>query len=203
MNVADLKALRGPLLLLVLVLAAAGTAVYYSNMLREQAQAVLVQQQNQLREAQKRMQRSGDEKAIIVQYVDKYRELENSGFIGDERRINWLDALRNANERTDLFGINYEIGIQQPYPYAVELNPGQISLKQSVMKLDFRILHEGDLVRFFNALRAQNSGLFHLEQCVMRRTEDGGPLRYQPNIAAVCQLAWITAAPEAAPGGRP
>ncbi|MDH4293315.1 MAG: hypothetical protein OEV84_04425, partial [Betaproteobacteria bacterium] len=71
MNVADLRALRGPLLLLVLVLAAAGAAVYYSNMLREQAQAVLVQQQNQLREAQMRMQRSGDEKAIIVQYVDK------------------------------------------------------------------------------------------------------------------------------------
>jgi len=203
MTGAELKALRGPLLVLVLVLAAAGAAIYYSNVLRGQSQTVLVQQQNQLREARTRMQRSGDEKAIIVQYVDKYRQLENSGFIGDEQRINWLAALRNANERTDLFGINYEIAIQQPYPYAADLNPGQISLKQSLMKLDFRILHEGDLLRFFDALRAQNSGLFHLERCVMRRTEDGGPLRYQPNLTAVCQLAWITATPEAPSGARP
>jgi len=203
MNTEQLKALRGPLILLVVVLIAAAGAIYYTHLLRLQAQATLVQQQNQLREAQTRMQRSGDEKSVIVQYVDKYRQLQQSGFIGEEQRINWLDALRVANERTDLFGINYGIGAQQAYPYAAELNPGQIALRQSVMKLEFKLLHELDLLRFFETLRAQNTGLFHLDQCTLRRSETTGALRYQPNISASCQLAWITATPEAPPGGRP
>lgn len=203
MNTEQLKALRGPLILLLAALAAAAGAIYYTHILRQQAQAALLQQQNQLREAETRMQRSGDEKLIIVQYVDKYKQLQQSGFIGDEQRINWLDSLRTANERSDLFGVNYGIEAQQAYPYAAELNPGQISLRQSVMKLEFRLLHELDLLRFFEALRLQNAGLFHLDQCTLRRTEASGAVRYQPNITASCQLAWITATPEAPPGGRP
>lgn len=203
MNAEQLKALRGPLILLVAVLVAAAGVIYYTNQLRQQAQAALVQQQAQLREAQSRMQRSGDEKSIIVQYVAKYNQLQQSGFIGEEQRINWLDALRAANERTDLFGVNYGIEAQQAYPYAAELNPGPIALRQSVMKLEFRLLHELDLLRFFEALRQQNTGLFHLDQCTLRRTEATGAVRYQPNITASCQLAWITATPEAPPEVRP
>lgn len=203
MNSEEFKALRGPIILLVVVLIAAAGAIYYTNGLREQAQFSLRQQQVQLREAQTRMQRSGDEKAIIVQYVDKYRQLQQAGIIGDEQRINWLDALRIANERTDLFGINYAVGVQQAYPYAAEFDPGQISLRQSVMKLEFRLLHEADLLRFFEALRAQGGGLFHLESCAMQRIEQTAALRYQPNIAANCELAWITATPVTASGGRP
>lgn len=201
MNAEQLKALRMPLILLITAIIASAGAIYYTHQLRLQAQAALVQQQNQLREAQTRMRRSGDEKSIIVQYVDKYRQLEQSGFIGDEQRINWLDALRAANGRTDLFGVNYDIGAQQAYLYAAEFDPGQINLRQSLMKLEFRLLHEIDLLRFFEALRLQNTGLFHLDQCTLRRTETTGALRYQPNIAASCQLAWITATPES--GGRP
>ncbi len=205
MNAEYLKALRGPLILLALMLAVASAAIYYTHMLRQQAQTLLGHQQGQLRDAQVRMQRSGDEETVIIQYVNKYRQLQQAGFIGDEQRINWLDALRVANERADLFGVNYEIGVQQRYPSADDLNPGQINLRQSPMKLDFRLLHEGDLLRFFEALRAQGSGLFHLDQCVLRRTEVGDTIRYQPNIAATCQLVWITATPNApgAPGARP
>lgn len=204
MNAEELRALRGPLILLLLVLAAAAGAVYYTHQLVQQAQAALVRQQGQLREAQARMQRSGDEKSIIVQYADQYRYLQQAGFIGPEQRINWLDALRVANERTDLFGVNYAIGVQQPYPHAADLAPGQLELRQSLMKLDFRLLHEIDLLRFFQTLRTQGSGLFHLEQCLLRRSESADTLRYQPNITATCELAWITATPAAATaGGRP
>lgn len=203
MNGEELKALRAPLILLVLIIAAAAGAVYYTDMLRKQTQATLIRQQTQLREAQTRMQRSGDEKAIIVQYVDKYRQLETAGFIGEEQRINWIDALRSANAGVDLFGVSYDIGAQQPYAHAAELAPGPIALRQSRMKLDFRLLHEADLLRFFDALRGQGAGLFHLDQCTLRRTDTGTTLRYQPNIAANCELVWITATPDVKPGGQP
>lgn len=203
MNAAELKALRGPLILLVAVLAAAAGTIYYTHLLSQQAQTALTKQQTLLRDAQARMRRSGDEESIITQYVEKYRQLQQSGFIGDEQRIEWLNALRAANERTDLFGVNYGIDAQQPYAYAAELNPGQFALRQSVMKLEFRLLHELDLLRFFDALRAQNNGLFQLDQCALRRTETTAAIRYQPNISANCQLTWITATPDVTTGVRP
>ncbi len=203
MNGEELKALRGPLILLAVIIAAAAGAIYYTDLQRKQTQNALVRQEAQWREAQTRMQRSGDEKGIIVQYVDRYHRLQATGFIGEEQRINWIDALRSANASVDLFGVSYDIGAQQPYAHAAELAPGAIALHQSRMKLDFRLLHEADLLRFFDALREQNAGLFHLDQCTLRRTNPGNALRYQPNIAANCELAWITATPDAAPGGKP
>ena len=203
MNAGELRTLRGPLLLLALVLVGAGAAVYYTHLLQQQARSELTRQQAQLHEAQVRMQRSGDEKSIIVQYADRYRQLQQTGFVGEEQRINWLDALRIANTRADLFGVNYDLGAQQAYPRAAEFNPGQLRLRQSVMKLDFRLLHELDLLRFFAALQAQEAGLFHLDHCTLRRTEMTGAIRYQPNITANCQLAWITAAPDTPAGGQP
>lgn len=193
MTQADLQSLRNPLLLLLAVVVAGALAVYYSARLMASAQQQLTQQQNQLKEARLRLQKSGDEKDIILRYLDTYRQMERAGFIGEEQRINWLDGLRLANQQADLFGVDYQIGVQRPYPYAAELNPGQLSLNQSQMKLRFRLLHEEDLLRFFTALARQGAGIFTVDQCNLRRIDTRGVLRYQPNIVAECDLSWITA----------
>ena len=193
MSQEDLQALRSPLLVLVIVLLAGAAAIYYSDRLKTIAGQQLVQQQGQLKEARTRLQKSGDEKDIIVRYVDEYRRLQRAGFIGEEQRINWLDALRVANQQADLFGVDYQIGTQAPYAYAAGFNPGQIALNQSVMRLQFRLLHEIDLMRFLNALSSLGGGIFSVDQCVMRRIDTRGVIRYQPNITAECSLSWITA----------
>ena len=193
MNAAELQALRNPLLFLVVVLVAGASAIYYSDRLKAVARQQLAQQQNQMKEARSRLQRSGDERNIIVRYRDGYRQLERAGFIGEEQRINWLDALRLANQEADLFGVDYQIGTQKLYPYAASFNPGQITLNQSVMKLNFRLLHEEDLMRFLAALGRQGGGIFTVDQCILRRVDTRGVIRYQPNVTADCELSWITA----------
>jgi hypothetical protein len=193
MNQEDLQALRSPLLALVIVLVIGASAIYYSDRLKGVARQQLTQQQGQLKEASTRVQRSGDEKDIIIRYLDSYRQLERAGFVGDEQRINWLDGLRLANQQADLFGVEYQIGIQAPYAHAAGLNPGQISLNQSVMRLQFRLLHEMDLTRFLSALASRGGGIFSVDQCVMRRIDTRGVIRYQPNVTAECELSWITA----------
>ena len=193
MNQADLQALRTPLIVLLAVLVAGALAIYYSDRLKKAARQQLAQQQALLKEARMRLQKSGEEKDIIVKYLDDFRELESSGFIGEEQRINWLDGLRLANQQADLFGVDYQIGTQKPYPYAAEFNPGQITLNQSLMKLSFRLLHEEDLMRFLAALARQGGGIFTVDQCVIKRLNTGGVIRFQPNIGAECDLSWITA----------
>jgi hypothetical protein len=193
----DLKALRNPLLALLAVVLAAAGAVYYSDLQMKQAQQRLQQQEALLREARTRLQKSGDEKDIIVRYLGGYQQLARAGFVGEEQRINWLDGLRLANQQADLFGVDYEISTQRPYPYATELNPGQMTLLQSTMKLRFRLLHEEDLMRFFAALARQSTGIFTIDQCLLRRIDTGTAIRYQPNLGAECELSWITARPGA------
>jgi hypothetical protein len=194
----DFKALRNPLLLLLLAVMAGAGAVYYTNTLLVQSQQRLAQQQSLLKDARTRLQRSDGEKQIIVRYLDEYQQLARGGFVGDEQRINWLDSLRLVNQQVELFGIDYQIGAQKPYAHANEFNPGPLSLRQSEMKLNFRLLHEDDLIRFFNALARQESGIFHIDRCAMRRIDHAGAIRYQPNLLAECDLSWITikAAPE-------
>ena len=206
MNQEDLQALKVPLLVLLLVLVAGAGGIYYTDRLTVTARQQLAQQQKQLKDARTRLQKSGEEKDLIVRYLDSYRQLERAGFIGEEQRINWLDGLRIANQQADLFGVTYQIGTQAPYAYAAQYNPGPITLSQSVMKLDFRLLHEADLMRFLAALSRQGGGIFSVDQCMLKRIDNRGVIRYQPNLTAECDLSWITArvgAPDAQQKPKP
>jgi hypothetical protein len=203
MTRADFEAVRNPLLVLgVIVLGVAG-AVYYTDQLALAARRDLAQQDKQLKDARSRLLRSGDEKDLIVRYLGSFQQLQKQGFAGEEQRINWLDALRTTNQQVDLFGVDYDIGTQKPYAFAAQLNPGQIQLRESDMKLRFRLLHEEDLLRFLDVLGRQGAGIYTVDQCSLRRLDNRGVIRYQPNLAAECELSWITASVGPAPEKKP
>lgn len=204
MSSGDLNMLRLPLALLCAVLLAAGGAVYHTYTLVEKSRAALARQKAEFQSAQNRMRQSGDERDTIVKYADRYRELERLGFAGEEQRINWLDALRNANGSTGLFGISYQIGVQRPHARAAELDPGGMAIYESIMELNMSLLHEVDLLRFLDSLRAQQAGLFQIRDCSLSRTERSETLRNEAHIVAKCNLAWLTARPgHTASGGGP
>lgn len=188
-----MKPLRIPLAILVAVLAAGAALVYFTHLQLQSTLRELAQAETQAKEARVRLQRSGEEKGLIERYLGNYVALEQLGFVGDEKRINWVEGLRVANEEARLFGVDYQIAPQQPYPFATELNPGALTLSQSVMRITFRLLHEEDLGRFFATLARQNAGVFTVNQCKLARTETGGAIRFQPNLRVDCDLAWVTA----------
>ena len=201
MNRADIQALRTPLIVLGIVFLAAAALVYSSAAVLDSARQLLTQRESQLRQARLRIQNAGEEKEMISRYLASYQQLARAGFVGEEQRINWLDALRIANQQANIFGVDYEISAQHPYGYAAEFNPGQLLLQESVMRLRLRLLHEEDLPRFFQALGRQGGGFFTVDQCVMRRLKPGEAervLQFQPNLSAECELAWLTAKPATA-----
>jgi hypothetical protein len=203
MTRADFEAVRNPLFALGAIVLGAAGAVYYTDQLAMGARRDLVQQEQQLKDARTRLNRSGDEKDLIVRYLGSYQELQKRGFAGEEQRINWLDALRVTNQQADLFGVDYDIGTQKPYSFAASLNPDQVQLRESVMKLRFRLLHEEDMLRFLDLLSRQGAGIYTVDQCSMRRLDTRDVIRYQPNLTAECELAWITASVAATPEKKP
>lgn len=202
MNPNVLRALKAPLITLVAVVAIGTGLHYYIDFALTQAKRELAQQQIKLRGARAQLQKARDDNAIIARYLNRYQNLQRIGLIGDEQRINWLDALRVANQQGRLFGVSYQIGAQQPYPYAGELDPGQLTLHQSAMKLNLRLLHEGDLIPFLGTLAEQRVGVFSVDQCTMERIDTGGSARNRFNVRADCELAWITLRPPVAAGDR-
>jgi uncharacterized coiled-coil protein SlyX len=198
MSAAELKALQTPLIILVIVIALGAGFIYQLDQTLTTSKRELAQHQAQMREARTRLQKSGEEKEVIVRYLPNYQYLQRIGFVGDEQRLNWLEGLRLSNQQAQLFGVQYQIGSQQPYPYAAELNPGQLTLHQSVMKLTFQLLHEGDLMSFLAALGKQGAGFFAVNQCKLDRLGTGGSIRFQPNLRADCDIAWITLRPASA-----
>jgi hypothetical protein len=193
-----LDSLRYPIAALTLVAIMGTGVVAWSRQQISSDQAILANQETQLREARKRFERSGQEREQILRFMGPYQDLRSRGVIGPERRINWLDALRVSNRQAQLFGAEYQISTQQPYPFAQELNASKLGMAQSMMKLSLRLAHEGELMRFFRLLEGQNVGTFEINQCVLDRSAsfaDTAP-KAQANLSAVCELAWITINPE-------
>lgn len=197
LNSSHLDAVKIPLLALVAVVLGSAGAISWTRSQITKDERALAGQQGQLREAQTRFQRSGDERDLIVRYKPPYEALRQAGLIGPEQRINWLDALRSTNQETRLFGAEYQISTQQPYPYAQELNAPKLGMAQSIMKINLRLAHEGELLRFFRVLESQRAGAFDINQCIVERSANpDAPLNAQPNLRAECELAWITINPE-------
>jgi hypothetical protein len=189
----DIPALGRPLLTVVVVLAMCAGGLYYTHQLVKRARTQLSAAEGQLAEARKRVQQSGEERDMIGRYVQPYTALVQRGVVGEEQRLSWVDALREANNQSKLYGVEYEVGAQQPYAYAAEVQAAGIPVQQSLMKLRFGVLYEDDLLAFFRALQAQNVGSFSINQCVLRRVsrEQARPSN-TPTLQAECEVAWIT-----------
>jgi len=200
MNREDLQALRVPLLVLGITLLTAVLVVYFSGVMLDDAHATRTKREAQLRQARLQILHAGEEKERIVRYVGAYQRLARAGLVGEEQRINWLDSLRIANHEAQIFGVEYGIGAQKPYAYASEFDTGKLLLQESVMHLKFRLLHEEDLLRFFQALAHQGGGVFTQDQCQIRRqsTKDDKGVQFQTNLTAECDVRWITINPPAA-----
>lgn len=198
----DIGALGRPLTVLAVVLAVCAGGILYTAGLVKQGRVALAAAQKQLNEARDRVQRSGTERDMITEYVGPYTALVERGVVGEEQRLAWVDALRAANTQAQLYGVDYEVGARQPYAFSAEVEAGGLPVQQSVMKLNFGILYEDDLLAFFRALQAQNAGLFSLNQCVLARVaRDARRPVNAPALRAQCELAWITIPPPSAEGG--
>lgn len=180
-----LGALAASLVLSYLVIQFANTSVSRARQARDT-------QERALSEARERVRKSGEERDVIQRYLPAYYQLEKEGLVGAERRLDWVEALRVANDHAGLYGIQYEISPQQEVSDKKALGISHIDVRHSLMKLNFGLLHEGDLRRFLDALAVQGLGSFVVNQCTltqMRRPER--PVN-EPNLQAQCELSWMT-----------
>ena len=186
------RKLRYPLISLGLGVIVVTLLLSYMQNRKAEADQALLTQQGQLNQARQKYQASGLEKDTIVKYLPIYQELINDGFIGEERRIEWIDSLRTIHQQNKLFGIKYSIGLQEDYKPAFALNTGPFTLHRSVMKLELSMLHEGDLLTLMEALDAQQTTPFIVRDCEIVRLSAANKATLAPNLLANCELDWLS-----------
>jgi hypothetical protein len=114
------------------------------------------------------------------------------GFVGEENRLAWIEAVHLANQDARLYGLTYTLS---PRAAAPASQADGLPLKQTRMTLKMPLLVETDLPHFLDALRARAPGLFRVSQCRLSRTTDIPPQPVnRPELDAECELLWFTVA---------
>ncbi len=190
----DWKKLRVSLMVLLLAiligLLLCAWAYNYGNAQQQALQA----QQDSLSSAKQRYLSSGMEKQVITEYLPGYKNLISKGFVGEERRIEWVDELRRQHKNFKLFSIKYSIGLEAPYKPSFVTSMGGFVLNRSVMTLELDMLHEEDLLQLTEQLSPKNEKDFILRDCEMTRLNSTGNIGKQlvANLHAKCDLDWLT-----------
>jgi hypothetical protein len=129
----------------------------------------------------------------IIKYLPIYNKLLASGFVGEERRIEWIEALRQIHAQHKLFSIDYSIGLQESYNPSFLPNLGNFKLKRSVMNLKLDMLHEGDLLALLDGLLEQTTP-FIVRECEIKRPVGAvvNAKNMVSNMQANCEIDWLT-----------
>jgi hypothetical protein len=190
----DWQKLQSTLIILVVVFIVILVLIALAQNYSSQQEQALQKQQNLLNAAKQRFQSSGIEKETIIEYLPRYQVLIDKGFVGEERRLNWVSDLRTQHKNYKLFSIKYSIGLQESYKPSFATNVGGFAFNRSIMTLDLDMLHEEDILQLTEALCKKNGEVFMLRDCEMTRLNAGGALSNQliPNLHAKCALDWLT-----------
>ncbi len=189
----DWRQLRFPILGLGLAMIAAGLLASFADQYRTEEKQALQVEQSLYNQARQKFESSGQEKETIIKYLPEYNRLLAQGFIGEERRIEWIERLRQIHGQYNLFSIDYSIGQQERYQPSFITNAGNHIINRSVMELKLDMLHEGDLIHLIEDLH-QETPPFLVRECEITRPigADIDSKKMTANLKAVCEIDWIT-----------
>ncbi|MCH9672905.1 MAG: hypothetical protein K0U93_15820 [Gammaproteobacteria bacterium] len=194
----DWSVLRAPTIFLVLALLVAGGLVAATYSFSDGVEGSHTQESRRLASARGKYLLLDDDKRLVEDFYPRFQALAAGGRIGEERRLNWIETLRQAASAIKLPSLQYQIASRSEATPEFPVDSGNFEVMVSEMTLDIGLLHEGDLFALLDELERRATGLFHVSDCRMERVtpdvqeEEPG----QANLRAVCTIDWYTLVPK-------
>ena len=130
---------------------------------------------------------------LAKKYTTSFNVLIPKGFIGDERRLDWVETFREATGSMKLNKANYRIEPKQIATLDYIENSGNYAVYASKMNIQLDLLHESDLLYVINSMNKKAHGIFHIESCVLERKQSPFAMQASStNLSAECWLVWYT-----------
>lgn len=189
---ADLSRLLLPGLAALAMLAAGGALIWASKQALGNAQRELAAAQAERRRNDTRLARIAEEEREVKEKLDVYQQLKQLNVLGEERRLEWADAIARIRAQRELLDLRYRVE-RQKLLSSVKGKPGSVDFFASAMKVDLALLHEDDLMRFLADLRASGNAYYSVTKCAMQRTGQAATgTTITPRLRADCEIDLIT-----------
>ena len=168
----ELQRLALPLLIAIALVAAGVGIVYSAGEGLRVAKVRFAAAQNERRQSAERLARIAEEEREVNQKLDVYKQLKSLHILGEERRLEWADAINRIRVQRELLDVRYRVERQKLIASA-QGKPANVDFFASTMRVDLQLLHEEDLLRFLADLRASGNAFYSVKKCVLARTEIG------------------------------
>jgi len=188
----DLPHIRGLLIMLALALILGAVLIYVSDGVLTKAQQSKILADREWSEALRKLERTKNEQEDLQGYYHQYQNLVEQNVIGQERRLDWIETIEKIRNQLNIFSVKYKLEPQETLNLENNSTSNSFDLHRSNMTLDISLLHEGQLLNFFDALSEEAKGMYLLESCTLTRNDLVRQLRFIPNLQAECTLGWIT-----------
>lgn len=189
---ADLTKLAVPLATALALIAGGAALVWLGAQTLKGAERVLASAQAERKQANERLARIAEEEREVNQKLAVYLQLKNLNVLGEERRLEWAEAIRRIRAQRELLDLSYRIE-KQKLMLSAPGKPAAVEFFASTMKVVLALLHEEDLVRFLADLRSSGNAYYSVRKCAISRTglaATGGSIT--PRLRAECEIDLIT-----------
>jgi hypothetical protein len=196
----ELQRLTAPLLIAI-ALVITGVGIIYSAGEGERvAKAQFAVAQGDRRQSTERLARIAEEEREVSQKIDVYKQLKALNILGEERRLEWADAMNRIRVQRELLDLRYRVE-RQKLLTSVPGKPASVDFFSSTMRVEMQLLHEEDLLRFLADLRSSGNAYYSVKRCAMTRTGQAvGGASMTPRLSAQCDIDLITIVDRAAKG---
>ncbi len=128
-----------------------------------------------------------------AEFEERFAEIEAAGMVGEEQRLQWAQTLRDSAGDLRLPYLRYTAMPRQVFEAPYLLAGVAAPVLATSMELQAGLVHEGDLLRLIERLRAQAPGLVGVTGCTLERvSSDALPQADKANITSTCQLRWYS-----------
>jgi hypothetical protein len=188
----ELKRLLGPAGLATTLLACGIALLYVSGESLASARREFAAAQAERRQNGERLARIAEEEREVKEKIDVYRRLKQLNILGEERRLEWADAVNRIRAQRELLDLHYVVDRQRLLS-SVQGKPGKVDFYASTMKVELALLHEEDLLRFLADLRDSGNAFTAVRKCNMTRTGQAlSGAAMTPRLRAECDIDLIT-----------
>lgn len=193
---ADLKRLQWALLLLFVLAVTGAGAVVGTQMLLKDAENKNRELIASRLDVKARLNRARDEEQELRDKIARYQQLGAQGYIGEELRLDWIEAIARIKKARRIYQLEYEFAPQRPADAGIlpgGSSGGGFDFMSSQMRLQMQLLHEDDLFNVISDLRKEVRAIIQVHQCgIQRLAPDGSQRASSAQLKAECTLEWIT-----------
>ena len=190
--------IKKALVVFSVVLVSMLSVVTISDMFKSNANDKNKLASSEMRKWRNKIDEANRNNQILVQHEDTFKTLEAESIIGDENRLSWVEVVQKVADSRGIASVKYNIASQALLDKKLIAKKYQdIDVFKSVMSIEMKFIHEGDLFVMLNALRDEAKGLMTVGKCdveLINKDVNEGIIGQDTtdNMRAYCELSWYT-----------